>query len=66
MVLELDDEPSLLNRCSMLGEEAYTSPVRLTVGSGHVRCAGGSPMERMVVPPILRTCSAMSSVIAKI
>jgi len=29
MVLELDDEPSLLNRCSMLGDEAYTSPERL-------------------------------------
>ena len=45
MVLEVTDKPSLLYRCSVLGDEAHASPGRLRMGSGHVRCARGAGGE---------------------
>ena len=42
---EATDEPYLLCRCPVLGDEAHTSPERLPMGSDHVRCAGSSGGE---------------------
>jgi HPP family len=41
LIIEVTDEPSLLNCCSVLGDQAHASSERLPMGNGNVRCDGG-------------------------